>query len=274
MKKHYLITGGNGYIGQNMYWKNWASDISVDFTICDKHTPLPQAQDLTEAHLEGFDGVIHLAALSGIFACEEGPAFACIDNIMTAGNVFKIATKLGIPVVFTSSQAAKDPKSSVYAQMKWTCENIANYYNTYGGKNYVVRLANVYGGDSYLKKKKTCVKQFITQYSIKEPFKIHGDGQQKRDFVHCHDVCEAIYRIIAEQPDYEPYTDPIDIGTGKGTTILELRNMFPSHPCEFVSTRNAGAESSVADTSTLEKLTGFKPERKLEDYIKEMSNGS
>lgn len=276
MKKHYLITGGLGYIGQNMYWKSWADwsklGLSCDFTICDKYTDnyhLPQAQNLKKEHLEGYDGVIHLAALSGIFACEENPWQAVIDNVMTAGNIFKLANELNIPVVFTSSQAAKTPHTSIYANAKWTCETLAKYFNGFNGKNYVVRLANVYGGDDYLKKKQTCVKQFITQYSINNPFIIHGVGKQKRDFVHVYDVCEAIYKILNTMPDY---FEPIDIGTGRGTSILDLANLFPSHPCEFVNNRNAGAESSIADTSVLEKLVGFKPQRKLENYIKDMVN--
>lgn len=267
--KKYLITGGKGYIGENMFFREWSNENlnNVHFFICDYNTDLPPAHKLKKEHLNGFDGVIHLAALSGIFACEESPAFACVNNILSAGNVFDIATDLGIPVLFTSSQAAKEPHSSVYANMKWTCENLAEYYNCCEGRIYVVRLANVYGGDNYLRKKQTCVKQFITQYQIKEPFIIHGDGQQKRDFVHVHDVCEAIYRILDTQPDY---FGPIDIGTGKGTSILDLRNMFPSHPCGFENSRNAGAESSVADISVLEQLTGFVPKRELKDYIKEM----
>lgn len=263
-----LLTGGNGYIGQNIYWKNWRDErIDVDFTICDKYTDIPPAHKLKHKHLEGFDGVIHLAALSGIVACEESPAFACVDNILSAGNIFNIATDLGIPVLFTSSQAAKDPHSSVYANMKWTCENLAEYYNHCEGRIYVVRLANVYGGDDYLRKKQTCVKQFITQYSINQPFIIHGNGKQKRDFVHVYDVCEVIYSIITQRPDY---FGPIDIGTGIGTSILDLKNMFPFHPCEFIDSRNAGAESSVADITILEQLTGFVPKRQLENYIKEM----
>lgn len=271
MKKSYLITGGSGYIGQNLYWKNWVREtgIEVDFTVCDKKNTFiyPEAQKLKKEHLEGFDGIIHLAALSGIFACEENFGLASVDNIMTAGNVFRLATELRIPVVFTSSQAAKDMHSSIYATMKATCEALADYYNSLGGKIYVVRLANVYGGDDYLRKKLTCVKQFITQYQINRPFIIHGDGKQERDFVNCYDVCEAIYKIITIQPDY---FKPIDIGTGKGTTILDLRNMFPAHPCEFIDSRNAGAKSSIANPSKLKELTGFVPERKLKDYIKEM----
>lgn len=266
MKKYYLITGGNGYIGQNLYWRQWSNHgINCNFTICDKNTILPPAHKLKHEHLEGYDGVIHFAALSGIDACEKSPELACIDNIMSAGNVFSLATDLGIPVIFTSSQAAKNPHSSIYANTKWACEKLADYYNHCKGNIYVVRLANVYGSDNYLEKKNTCVKQFISRYRQKQPFIIHGNGEQKRDFVHVFDVCEAIYKIINKQPNY---FSPIDIGTGNKISILDLKNMFPYHECEFIEERSSGVDSSVADISIIEKLIDYKPKRKLEDYIK------
>lgn len=266
MKKYYLVTGGNGYIGQNLCSKNWTQNgRDIEFIVCDKDTILPRAEKLNINHLKKFDGVVHLAALSGIFACEKSPESAAVDNIMTAGNVFRLATELNIPVVFTSSQAAKTPDTSIYANMKWACEALASYYNGQGGKIYVVRLANVYGGDNYLEMKETCVKQFIYRYKNDMPFEIHGDGCQTRDFVHVWDVCMAINKIINMMPDY---SFPIDIGTGKGISILDLKNMFPPNVLEFTGSRNAGAKSSIADISILRDIIGFVPSRELKDYIK------
>lgn len=266
--KRFLITGGKGYIGENMFFlEDWLGEKhDISFSICDKGTDLPAAQNLTKEILKNYDGVIHLAALSGIFACEEDPWLALKDNIMTAGNVFEICAELEIPVIFTSSQAAKNPESSMYANMKWTCEKLAYHFNEHGGKNYVIRLANVYGGFKYLKKKQTCIKQFITRYSLGENFIIHGNGKQERDFIHVYDVCEAILKIITTMPIYN---EPIDVGTGESYSIMDVVDMFPPHVFEFTNSRNAGADSSVADPSILERLTGFRPKRKLENYIKE-----
>jgi len=262
-----LITGGKGYIATNII-----ANAPFRVGICDYETFLPPAHKLKREHLIEYDAVVHLAALSGIFACEESPEEACVDNILAAGNVFNLATELRIPVVFTSSQAAKDPNSSTYANMKWVCENLAKYFNNNCGNIYVVRLANVYGGYEYLTKKQTCVKQFITQFKQDKPLEVHGDGNQKRDFVHVFDVVEAIITILDKMPDIK---HPIDIGTGIGTSIMDLVNMFPrkhNQHYKFEDSRNAGAESSVADTSLLEEI-GFKCERKLEDYIKGEING-
>jgi len=262
-----LITGGNGYIGTN-FWNLFHSSNKI--TICDIadgfDQPYTKAEELPLEEIEKYDGIIHLAALSGIMACEENYMDAIVKNLLTANNIFSKAAMRNIPVVFTSSQAAKDPLSSKYANLKNQCEEIAELYGT----TYIIRLSNVYGGDEYLSKKETVVKQFITKYRNNEPMEVHGSGGQERDFIHVLDVCEAMMRILSLLPDEKT---PMDIGTGKGTSIQDVIKMFPrkeNQHYEFIDGRSSGAESSIADTRDAENRIYFKAERQLEDYIKEM----
>jgi len=269
-----LITGGQGYIGENLQLR-YGNNGKYWFDSCDYgvvHPDLPLAHQLSFDDIVQYDAVVHLAALSGIIACEKEPMKAVQENILTAMNVFAHASKAGIPVVFTSSQAAKEPTSSKYAYMKWIIEQIAGYYNQshYEGMNYVIRLSNVYGGHKYLDKKQTCVKQFIKSYNAGEPLEIHGDGKQTRDFLHVYDVCEAIMKVITFRPMQK---DPIDIGTGIQTSIMEVQEMFPrvkNHHYKFEKTRSAGTSSSIANTSMAKELLHFVAKRRLNDYIKEM----
>jgi len=261
-----LITGGRGYIGENL------KKTSSEFDVCDYGCTLAHAQHLDFADIKDHKGIVHLAALSGLAACEENPTEAVNKNILTAMNVFRLGLLAQIPVVFTSSQAAKDPQSSRYAYMKWICEQMAEIYNKEGGFNYVLRLSNVYGGYKYLEKKQTCIKQFITRYNKGYPLIVHGNGEQKRDFIHVDDVCEAIKNCFFHT-DFSVDTEPMDIGTGKATSIMELVTMFPkkqNQHFEYQNIRNVGADSSIANTGRAERLIGFKAKRKLEDYIKEM----
>lgn len=257
-----LLTGSNGYIAENII-KRYPGR---KFKLCDYNTELPPAHQLTMNDIEDCDGIIHLAALSGIVACENNPTEAVGDNILAAQNVFKLGYQKNIPVVFSSSQATKDPSSSVYAYMKWTCEQIANYYNNEGGKIYPLRFSNIYGGYGYLIKKQTCVKQFVTSYKNNEPLVVHGNGEQKRDFIHVWDVIEFVMRVFSFLPEEK---DPIDIGTGIGNSVIKLANIFPGANIEFKNTRSAGTDSSIADIKEAQRRLYFKAERKLEDYIKE-----
>lgn len=257
-----LVTGGAGYIGTNFFNK-WCG--SHDIEICDISDGC-RAEKLERGYIEKFDGIVHLAALSGIIACEENWIDAIEKNILTANNVFSKAGMRDIPVVFTSSQAAKDPFSSKYANLKATCEGLAELY----GSTYVIRLSNVYGGYKYLEKKQTAVKQFITKYREGEPMEVHGNGNQERDFIHVYDVCDAIMKILKIQPKDK---SPMDIGTGKGTSILDVIKMFPrkqNQHYDFVDSRSAGTDSSIADVSNACSRIQFLAKRKLEDYIKEM----
>jgi len=263
--KRILITGGLGYIGTNIRGKY--SD-KYRFHVSDYgefFTPAHEYQNLNN-----FDGVIHLAALSGVIACENNTQKAIRDNIISANKIFELATQYRVPVVFTSSGAAKDPKASIYASMKWMIEEMAEYYNSEGGNIHVVRLSNVYGGEYYTKKKKgTCIREFLERYNNNEPMQVHGDGTQVRDFIHVYDVCEAIMTIL----DFNPYyMKPIEIGTGIGHTILEVAEMFPrkqNNHYEFVECQNIGTLSSIADTGLAKEILGFEAKRKVEDYIKE-----
>jgi UDP-glucose 4-epimerase len=268
-----LVTGGLGYIGGNL--QLLCDKEGIQMEVCDYNVDLPLAHELEYDNFLDYDGVVHLAALSGLAACEKDPQLAVRENILTLMNIIQHTAKRGIPVVFTSSQAAKDPQSSKYANIKWTCEQICYIWNNsqYRAMNYVLRLSNVYGGHEYLEKKQTCVKQFIINYGLGEPLIVHGDGTQLRDFIHVEDVCRAILLTLQHKPFNK---SPMDIGTGKATSIMELQAMFPrkrNQHYEFKEIRNVGTDSSIADTSIAKDRIGFEAESRLEEYINQMIRG-
>lgn len=267
----FLITGGSGYIGENLanYLRSICKDNKVlisDFHLGD----FPLAQNLRDSHFKDIDVVIHLAATSGIQSCERDPRTSFTNNVITAFNVFSRARDNDVPVIFTSSQAAKDPHSSEYAYQKWSAEHIANTINQDGGQIYILRLANVYGGYKYLEKKTTVMKQFISQYELGRDITIHGSGEQIRDFIHVEDVCEAITEII-DYTKYDSYPfkngDVIDIGTGIGTSILSLANAFEGGTIYHEEARGVGVDSNIANIEEIKKL-GFRPKHNVIEYVK------
>ena len=265
--KKVLITGGHGYIGHNLKVFLRSKGYHVD--VCDKDWG---AENLDELYEYSDGGVVHLAALSGIIACKNDPYRAIHDNILTAQNVFGLTNTDSIPVVFTSSQAAKTPASSIYAFIKKVIEELAYEYAY--ENSFVLRLTNVYGGEYYLEKKNTVVKKFINQYRNNNPLMIQGNGDQERDFIHVDDVCRAIYKcLVYWDENNDNITTPIDIGTGIGTSIAELATMFPEDGfSKFVESREVGEQSSIADTKNAEEILYFKAENRLKQYIAEMTS--
>lgn len=187
--------------------------------------------------------------------------------------MFREASRLRIPVIFTSSQAAKMPDTSSYALQKRTCELMADQLNAQGAQITVFRMTNVYGGELYLEKKNTVIKKFIEAYGEGKPLQIHGDGEQLRDFLNVEDVCVFIERALNN-----PWTEsPIDVGTGVGTSIADIAKIFQDYrkrvdgtfyPVELEETsRTIGVESSIADVSLATDVWGYDARPKMSEYI-------
>jgi UDP-glucose 4-epimerase len=274
--KNILITGGAGYIGTNLQKYLSAEWFDYEVDICDFNQTLPLAENLRSEDIEKYDGIVHLAALSGIAACEDNPEKASRRNLLTAMNVFMEASKFRIPVIFTSSQAAKDPRSSSYAMQKRLCELMAEDLNNKGANITVFRLCNVYGGEEYIERKNTVIKKFYELYKEQFYFQIDGDGKQERDFINVEDVCVFIERALTL--GVNPQLDSIDIGTGVGTSIDAIADMFNGkfpdgkvdrYPRVYMGdeNRSSGLTSSIADTNVSKILYKYEAIPRMGEYI-------
>jgi UDP-glucose 4-epimerase len=114
-----------------------------------------------------------------------------------------------------------------------------------------------------MRKKNTVIKKFLNKRIKGNVLTIHGDGTQKRDFIHVDDVCEFIWLAL----NYDDRIfEPIDIGTGIATSMIDLAKKF-AHSYAFTDSRNVGAQSSVANTSKAKELFGYQAKDKIREYI-------
>jgi UDP-glucose 4-epimerase len=264
--KRILVTGSKGYIGENLvkFLESTGYEvIGIDSKKGQRAENFPMYDNI--------DGIIHLAAIPGIAACEEKPAEAIASNLESTIHMFNMAEKNKIPCVFTSSQAAKEPKSSIYAFTKYASEIIGNRLIDKGARIRVLRLSNVYGGYKYLEKKNSVVARFAKAALAKESFVVHGDGTQTRDFIHVDDVCRAIYLALLTDSVIDL---PIDIGTGIETPISTVAFYFKQYykakfTFDFESGR-IGKESNVADTKDAEKVLDFRAKDRLISYVESL----
>ena len=265
MINNVLITGSQGYIGTNLC-KYIREDSRVNIYHADKSTGTPvEYLDF----LQNVDFVVHLAAYPGVYNCNENFDAAIMDNICSAFTVFKAAQKAKVPVIFTSSQAAKEPYQNLYASIKGAIEIEARRINSVGGDIRIIRLSNVFGGVGFMDRTFTVVRNFLNSYHKNHEIIINGDGSQVRDFIHVKDVCKAIFKYMMLD---HGYNYPIDVGTGIGTSVLELAKMVYDDEEMFTFAEDSdiiGPESSIVDTKEAFEKLNFTAKRKLEDYIEE-----
>ena len=101
-----------------------------------------------------------------------------------------------------------------------------------------------------------------------------SDGTCVRDFVHVMDLAEAHVATLKFLLTNEPQIINLNIGTGKGTSVLELVNIFMNtNKCEvpyvFEARRPGDVPYSVADNTKALKLLDWKPSRSIEDICKD-----
>lgn len=256
-----LLTGDCGYIGTEL--KSYSEYIS--FIGCD----IKNGKDvrcLSKGHFKKVDAIVHLAAIPGIANCEKDRINAFSTNVTGTLECVKIANELNIPLVFTSTQAAKNPDANFYAYTKRIAEEVIN--KTCKSRFVILRLTNVFGGLSYLLKKDTVVKRFITN----DILTIDGDGNQKRNFVYVYDVGTAICNTIKHLINNRSCNGMIiDVHGGLENTLSvnNLCGLFPDKERVYDNTKSGGESSISIDYYSAESFINYKPQRSLVDYIKE-----
>jgi len=134
-----------------------------------------------------------------------------------------------------------------------------------------LRFFNIYGprqdpGSPY----SGVISRFVESARTGRPLTVHGDGSQSRDFVHVSD-CVSAYLAAAGLHPRLTCAQPgcYNIGTGKGTTILELAQIITSlsgstSRIASVPPRAGDIPHSLANIEAFVTATGWQTEVSLE----------
>lgn len=124
------------------------------------------------------------------------------------------------------STAGKTPPAptSVYGATKLTQEHILRAWaESHDSRVTVLRLQNVYGPGQSLSNPYTGIVSLFSQLAKRgEAIPVYEDGRITRDFVYIADIVDAFAAALMADPRDSSLT--LDIGSGVGTTILELAN--------------------------------------------------
>jgi UDP-glucose 4-epimerase len=249
-KERILVTGGGGFIGSAVVRALLQEGAAVT-VLDDWSTGLrrrlpenPRLKVITGSILQpddvagamaGCTAVIHEAG-TPIDVALKDPVLDCDVNVRGTVNVLGAARKSQSVrrVVYASTDAVYgNPRYlpineddllnplSPFAVSKLAGENYCKaYYETFGLSTTVVRYANVYGAPAGDASPVTgVVDRFLKDALNGRPVRVHGDGEQTRDFVYLDDAVDATLQTCwTSKAEGQIY----NIGTGIETTINAL----------------------------------------------------
>jgi len=291
----YVVTGGAGFIGSHIVEylvSRGDSVIVLDNFHTGKKSNLAGVidkidiinEDIRESEklkriIKDVDGIFHQVALASVQESFLKKNEYFDVNVKGTENIFQIAQKLGLKVVYASSSSVYgnpiqlpikelDPKNpfNPYAETKLEDDKLAAKFAMNGLK---LRYFNVFG-ERQSKEYAGVVKLFLERIQNKLSPKINGDGSQTRDFVFVEDVVRANIMSMENDIDHTFF----NVGTGTNISVLELANvMIKASGLDLKPIHGPALEGDVnatlADISHIKKTLNWNPTISIEEWLKE-----
>lgn len=260
-----------------------------------KYYHLSITDELSSFIYKDADYVFHLAAESRIQPALQNPELAISTNVLGTCRVLQFCLEHNVKrFIYSSTSSAyglnnpipvkEDMKRDClnpYSITKTAGEDFARiYYKLYGLETITLRYFNVYGERQPLKGQYApVVGLFQRQQGMAEPMTVVGDGLQTRDYTYVKDVVEA--NIKALTAPKEALGEIFNIGTGQQYSVIDLVKLIGSRQTRgsssliqdenlfyvHIDERKGEARNTQADISKAEKILGWKPVTRLDDWL-------
>lgn len=252
----------------------------------------------------GFDVVVNLAAQAGVRYSIENPRAYVESNLVGFFNVLEACRHHPVRhLVYASSssvyggnekvpfseQDRVDSPVSLYAATKKSNELMAHAYSKlYSIPATGLRFFTVYGP---MGRPDMAYFGFTDRLLRGETIKIFNMGDCRRDFTYVDDIVEGVARVMANPPEVLTGADGLpmaahrvyNIGNSDPESLLGFVDTlqrvlveegvlpedydFEAHR-ELVPMQPGDVPVTYADTSALERDTGFRPSTRLEDGLR------
>ena len=291
--KSVAVTGGGGFLGRptvgllEELGAKLRTIRSADFDLRDRAACF-------EA-LEGAQVVIHLAAnVGGIGYNRRNPGPLAHDNLAMGLNVFEACRELEIEKLVAACSVCAYPK---FTPVPFQEDNIwdgypeesnapyglakkmllvlsDSYRRQYGLDSCAPVMANLYGpGDNFDLEDSHVIAAMVHKYVLAaergDPeVVLWGTGKPSREFLYVDDAARALV-LCAERLEV---SDPVNIGTGKETSIRELAETIEQltgfdGKTVWDPSRPDGQPKRYLDTSRARELIGFEAETPLSEGL-------
>ena len=293
LSKSVLVTGGAGFIGSHLCEGLLVRGYKVrvlDSLVYGQREAVPAACEFIEGDIrdiatcqraaKDIHGIFHCAAMS-----RSGPSQEQIDvctgsNIAGTQNMLLAARDAGVQrFIYSGSSTYYGNRPTPHRE-----SDPADLLNVYGltkrvGEQYcllfdegfdlptvILRYFSVYGPRQPETGAYALVLGiFLRRYADDQVLEIHGDGQQRRDFVHVRDVVAANIAAYQSQVRREVF----NVGSGECFSVKELANMIsPRHI--HTEGRKGDSAATLADISKIKAVLGWAPQISFAEGLKEL----
>lgn len=286
MANKILVTGGAGFVGSHLCERLAASSINDVYSLDNyftgselNHVPnvtyiRGNTEDIGELITFIPDIVYHLGEYSRV---EQS-----FDDIETVWNFNKNGTfailefvrKNGCKIIYAGSSTkfgdgGLGRSASPYAWTKASNTELVKNYGEWFNVSYAITyFYNVYGPrEIKTGKYATLIALFNEKMKNGEPLTVVSPGNQKRNFTHVDDIIDALI-LVGENG----YGDEFGIGSEESFSILEVAKLFNGKIEMLPERRGNRMNAEVVSDKT--KSLGWKPKKKLVDYINECRNNN
>jgi UDP-glucose 4-epimerase len=296
MNETMLVTGGAGFIGSHLAERLHQSGYKVrvldNLSQGRREWVQPSSEfiegDLTDLPTcrracEGISGVFHLAAMSKVAPSIDKFEFCTEQNIIGTQNLLIAARDARVrKLVYSGSstyygngappqvETALPNCLNPYAVSKYVGEQFCEIFTRlYGLPTVSLRYFNVYGPRQPAVGAYALVLGiFLDQRRRGDPLTVHGDGSQRRDFIHVSDVVEANLAAC----DSDVAGTVMNVGSGTNISIQEIADMISPDQVRLPR-RKGDAEVTLADISRIRRLLGWEPKVSFSEGLKKLSRG-
>ena len=243
----------------------------VDVSYSDAITPLFGGVDWV-FHLAGRADVVpsiqrpaeyHRANVDGTVAVLEASRQAGVARFVYAAS----SSCYGVPDEYPTPETADIRPMYPYALTKYVGEQyVLHWDRIYQMPSVSLRLFNVFGPRSRTSGTYGAVfGVFLAQKLAGKPFTVVGDGKQTRDFTFVTDVAAAFVSAAA----YDGHGEAMNVGSGNTYSVNRLVELLGGDVVH-VPKRPGEPDCTFADTTKLERETGWRPKVTFEAGVGEM----
>jgi UDP-glucose 4-epimerase len=285
-KKKILVTGGAGFIGSHLCERLAQNKNYEVYSLDNYFTGSKDNHVANVTYIEGLtedidslidfspDMVYHLGEYSRV---EQ--SFDDIEKVWKFNKngifaVLEFVRKHGCKILYAGSSTkfgdgGLGRNASPYAWTKASNTELVKNYGTWCNVPYAITyFYNVYGPrEIQIGKYATLIALFKEKMKNGEPLTIVSPGTQKRNFTHIDDIINGLI-LVGENG----YGDEFGIGSPEAYSVKEVAQMFGGK-IQMLPERKGNRMVADVVTDKTEAL-GWRPTKKLEDYILEMKENN